>query len=138
MPSVSGSISASGALVMVRIGPSTQRVEELRKLGRPVVDDEFLGLIDTGASVSAIDPLIAIRLDLESTGFVPIHTPSTGGAFVLRDSFDATISLGAGQVRTRSIVCEVIGSELANQGFFILIGRDVLSHCVLTFDGPSD
>ena len=139
MPIVEGRIETVGALVLVRITPTHTRSKELRKLGLPVVDDaEFLGLLDTGASHSAIDPLVASRLSLESSGFVPIHTPSTGGVAVDRDSFDATIILGSGRSGSRSVVCEVIGSKFAGQGFLALIGRDVLSQCVLTYDGPAD
>ena len=140
MPTLTGRIDHRvGAMVMVRIAPTARRAAILRRLGRPVVaGEEFLALLDTGASSSAIDARVARRLDLESSGFVSVHTPSTGSVSVNQDSYDATITLGAGAPGGLSVVCDVIECEFAAQGFFALIGRDVLSKCILTYDGPAD
>jgi len=38
------------------------------------------GLIDTGASHTCIDPSVFQALQLQPTGSVPMHTPSTAGS----------------------------------------------------------
>ena len=139
MPRASGRIEPIGALVTIGVSATPRRVVELRKIGRkPASTTEFLGLIDTGASHTAIDPHVARQLALESTGFVSIHTPSTDSSQVERDSYDAMISLGVGKRGMVSVACEVVECQLAHHGFLVLVGRDVLSRCILTFDGPAD
>jgi hypothetical protein len=34
------------------------------------------------------------------------------------------------------LTLQITEAELASQGFFVLIGRDILDSCVLTYDGP--
>ena len=139
MPRIEGKIDFLGATVIVRIGPSALLVSELRTLGQDIpASFDVLGLLDTGAMCSAIDPRVSNQFNLISNGSVSIHTPSRGRAYVERDSFDLSITLGAGHEGSFEVLCEVIECELASQGFFALIGRDVLSRCVLTFDGPAN
>jgi hypothetical protein len=138
MPTIAGRIDAWGPMIMVRVGATARRVASLRKAGRPVPTPmDVLALLDTGASSSALDRHAIRQLDLESRGFVSIHTPSTGAGYVDRDSFDALFTLGAGSPGEVQATCEVVEADFAHQGFFALIGRDVLSLCVLTYHGPS-
>lgn len=138
MPAIAGAIDAYGAMIVVRLGATARRLAALRKAGRPVPGTmDVLALLDTGASCSAIDRHVVRQLDLEGRGFASIHTPSTGSGYVDRDTYDAAVTLGAGGPGEASVACEVIEADFAHQGFFALIGRDVLARCVLTYDGPS-
>ena len=70
-----------------------------------------------------------------------LHTLGTVGLGALRSLGAlrlAILTIGAGRPGSLAVVCQVIECELASQGFFALIGRDVLSKCILTYDGPAD
>jgi predicted aspartyl protease len=139
MSRIEGPIDTSGAVISVRIEVSPRQAFALRQRGRPVpIGVDILAVVDTGASCSVLDEQIIRRLSLAPLGRVSIHTPSTGQAYVQRGSYLASIILGAGEPGRIEFVSRVIESELASQGFLALIGRDVLSRCILTFDGPAD
>ena len=85
MPILTGSIGPWGPTIYVKVMQSNQRVEALKKAGlkfsSPVV---VLGLIDSGASNSVLDPEIIKALGLDPRGTVVIHTPSSGPGYVTR------------------------------------------------------
>jgi hypothetical protein len=139
MPILNGSINQWGPAIHIKVMQTMHHVERLKESGRnysaPIV---ILGLIDTGASMSALDTKIINRLDLAPRGIVSIHTPSTGPAYENRQSYDACFVLGETEATSLVLNREVIGSEFASQGFFALIGRDVLRHCRLVCDGPQE
>jgi hypothetical protein len=115
---------------------STGRGEALKRFGLPYSSPQTVtGLIDTGASCSAIDILLANGLGLERRGVTNVHTPSTGDRLESRNLYDACFVLGEGHSKALHLTLSVIESEFASQGFFVLIGRDVLEHCVFTYDG---
>jgi hypothetical protein len=62
MPTLIGSISPWGPTINIKVMQTNQRVEALKKSGQkfssPMV---ILGLIDTGASLSALDPSIVFK-----------------------------------------------------------------------------
>jgi hypothetical protein len=93
------------------------------------------GLLDTGASCSAVDPSYFRRLGLVPTGSTQIHTPSTGPSYVTRDQYDVCLILGDSHAHPLIMVLPVIGSDLASEGIDVLIGRDVLMHCLFVFVG---
>ena len=128
-----------GAVVWVKVMQSPEYIAALKKAGltyaTPVA---VLGILDTGASMSAVDNRVAIGMSLQNRGSVEIHTPSTGeGQVVHRDSFDATLVIGESQPVPLSLTTPVIACDFASRGFMALIGRDVLNLCVLTFNGPA-
>ena len=115
-----------------------QRVALLKAAGMAFPSPfEVLGLIDTGAMTSVIDPRIMTRLGLESHGLVLIHTPSTSGENVLREQVDIEFVLGDGKPDPRTFTVGAIKTELAVAGFLVLIGWDVLMKCKLECNGPS-
>ena len=118
MPILNGIIDAWGAMIVIRVGATTRRIASLRKVGRPEPGSmDILALLDTGASCSALDRHIIRQLDVESRGFVSIHTPSTGAGYVDRDSFDVSFTLGATGLGPIEISSEVIEADFAHQGF---------------------
>jgi len=64
-----------------------------------------------------------------------IHTPSTGPAYETRHVYDASVVLGETENPSLIVTVGAISRELATGGYFALIGRDVLSHCRLIYDG---
>ena len=91
-----------------------------------------LALIDTGATMTAIDQNVATQLDLAPVG--TIRTGTAGGRmdfslYPVRITFpDAGLP---GTDLTRAAGC-----DLAGQGYPALIGRDILANFVMTYNGP--
>lgn len=138
MAVLTGAIGPLGAIVEVKVMQGAQRVAALKKAGLPFATPQVIvGLVDTGASCSAIDRIVVAGLNLQHRGIVAIHTPSTGAGFVQCNQYDISLVLGESQPDPLELTLPVIESDFASQGFLALIGRDVLRRCVLTFDGPS-
>jgi predicted aspartyl protease len=96
------------------------------------------GLVDTGASCTCIDPSVLQSLSLNPTGVATVNTPSTGTTPATADQYDVSIVIpGAIPTHAPFIVqnIPVLASVLMPQGFQALIGRDVLSECLLTYNG---
>lgn len=138
MGAVAGRLKPQGPFAMAVAMATRQRVDALKAAGlqypQPI---NVLALIDTGASCSAIDEACVASLGLQPTGFVPIHSPTTGDIHEFRAQYDITflISDQDGGPPLHATLA-VVGSEFRSQGFDALIGWDVLSRCILTCDGP--
>lgn len=95
-------------------------------------------LIDTGASISGVNPAILTALGLTATGKGDIHTPSTGGTPVTVETFDARIAILAGRpgdLHFISDTVQVTATDLTVFGIDVLIGTDILKSCVLYYNG---
>lgn len=139
MPTLSGSIGPWGPMMYVKVMQSNQRVRVLKKAGLPFSSPiVVLGLIDTGASLSALDESVITSLGLAPRSLISIHTPSTGAAYEKRMTYEALVVLGETVGKPLSKTVTVLSCELATQGFFALIGRDLLRHCRFLYDGPND
>lgn len=115
-----------GPIIRVTITHPKKIADELTKRGDPVPGVDCNALIDTGAFLSVISPSIATKLNLLQTGFAPIASvnniedrPVYYGAM--------HFSWGRGK-EVRMACCEIKGVDC-------LIGRDVLRHWHLTYDG---
>jgi predicted aspartyl protease len=131
-------VGGHGALFSVKLMASPQRVAKLKSLGMvfpvPVVGR---ALVDTGASHTCIDIGIINALGLSPTGSTPVHTPSTRGAAIVMDLYDVSVVFGDGKPGPRTYTLELIETDLASQGFDLLVGRDILARCILNYDGPN-
>ena len=96
----------------------------------------MLGLIDSGASNSVLDPEIIRTLGLDPRGSAAIHTSSSGPGYVTRTTYDCLFTVGETTADPLSKTLQIIGCELASQGFYALIGRDFLEACRFVYDGP--
>jgi hypothetical protein len=139
MTTLTGSIQPWGPIINVKIMQSNQRARALKQAGLPFSSPQVvLGLIDTGASISAVDETVITSLDLAPRSPISIHTPSTGPAYEKRITYEALVVLGETTRKPLSKTILVLGCELASQGFFALIGRDLLQYCRLVYDGPKN
>lgn len=128
-----------GATVFMTIMQSEQYVEALKKAGLAYATPiAVLAILDTGASVSALDSQVIAALSLQYRGQAEIHTPSTGAGVVHRDQYDATLVIGENESPPLIATIPVIECEFASRGFHALIGRDILRHCRFTYDGPTN
>ncbi|MDE0300834.1 MAG: retroviral-like aspartic protease family protein [Candidatus Poribacteria bacterium] len=94
----------------------------------PIIDID--AMIDTGASHTAIRDDIPRSLDLNPVGEVPINTPTSTDVrclqYVVRMIFPNNIVVND---------MLVTAMPLQKQPIQCLIGRDILSQCVLIYNG---
>ncbi|HEX6747062.1 MAG TPA: aspartyl protease family protein [Longimicrobium sp.] len=130
---------ANGPVLTAVVGVSIARGDALMAAGQPIPEGiSIRALIDTGASCTCVDPAVLDRLNLAPTGFVSVHTPSTGGAPHQAEQYDVSLIIpGAGphHVPLAIPAVPVMATELSLQGIDALIGRDVLRECVLIYNG---
>ncbi|MDA8079985.1 MAG: aspartyl protease family protein [Nitrospiraceae bacterium] len=132
----------SGPILTVVFSVSAERHEALTKAGavipKPV---PIRALLDTGASSTCVDPSVFKSLSLTPTGTVQMVTPSTGKDPVDVDQYDVGIIIPGVSPDTPPFVLPILPvccTDLAMQGIHALIGRDVLEHCVLTYNGSTN
>lgn len=98
---------------------------------------QILAHFDTGATKTSIDIELAKELNLIPIGESPSHT-----AAGLRQATDFVIDLGFPSTNLRSFVnLQISSCNLSNPSmplkFKMLLGRDVMSHWSIVWDGPS-
>jgi len=87
-------------------------------------------LIDTGASVSAIDLSVISRLQLNPIGVVSV---GTAGGPTRRNLYPARFILPRLVIDLEA----VIGADLSPFNIIALIGRDILSRFIMIYNGPA-
>jgi Aspartyl protease len=141
MPHFLQSTSPQGLAVSAAVTVSNARRQALLDAGEPVpAAQQIVALLDTGASISAVDPSVLAALGLTATGKVEIHTPSTQGVPIHADTYDVCIGIFAvrdGDAHFISDPVQVFASILGN-GVQALIGTDILKRCILTYNGADD
>lgn len=120
-----------GPTVEIRLAVGLVIEEVLRKDGLPIPSPITMNaVIDTGASVTAVQEGIPAQLGLTPTGVVPINTPSSTNV----DCYEYMARL----FFPNTVVVEeipVIEAPLKGQNIQCLIGRDVLQHGVFIYIG---
>lgn len=90
-------------------------------------------LLDTGASISAVETNVISQLRVNPIGITSVHTP---GGVVQQNLHPIRFVFPAIGMLTIDFNA-VIGSNLQPQGIIALVGRDVLSNCLLVYNGPA-
>ena len=93
-------------------------------------------LIDTGSDLSVVHPQVLRQLGVQATGSIRIRRPGAGGGFHLAAVFDIQLSIGGVRSRAPWISTTVVGVAPSTPAILALIGRDVLEHCTLFYNGP--
>lgn len=118
---------------------SEPRRKALLDANQPIPPNQtIVALVDTGASCTCIDPDVLAPLGLTPTGTTPMHTPSTGTTPATMKQYDVGLAIfGAGPDDPPFFLptIAVVESELKAQGIEALLGRDILSSCVLIYNG---
>ncbi len=141
MPHFTQTISNEGPLLDVNINASIERLRALQDSGQPIPNAITVkGLVDTGASTTCIDTSVVEALGLETKGDVAVITPSTGDQPIDVDYYDITAMIFAGMDQPPLLNATLLVAELPiqNQGFQAIIGRDLLSECVLIYNGATE
>jgi hypothetical protein len=136
-------ISASGPVVDAAIMVSEARRQVLEQNNIPVPPPQLIrALVDSGASHTCLDPSVMSALGLTPTGTTDVITPTTGVNAVSADTYDVAFAVLAGKPGESHLIFptwKVSSMELLHaQGIHALIGRDILSRCVLIYNGAEN
>lgn len=121
----------AGPRVQISLSPLEEQIKSLTDRGKdiptPVVGH---ALIDTGASSTCIDQDAANRAGLAVVDSGPMHSATHANEIV-------PIFAGLMKIHGLSNIeaGRAYGVNLDSQGLIALIGRDVLSKCILVYNG---
>jgi predicted aspartyl protease len=126
-----------GPLIQVVVSLAQIIAAELTRQGTPMPQPvPGLALVDTGAFATCIDEQVANDLGLPVVDVVNVATASQGS--VQANVYPIRIEiLGASDVISVELL-RALGAPLAAQGLLLLIGRDVLQHCTLFYNGVGE
>jgi hypothetical protein len=135
-------LTAGGPIINAFVGVSGARLQALQTAGQappPLVPIRLL--VDTGASNTCIDPGPLTQLGLTPTGVVSVMTASSGNQPHSCEQYDVSLYVpGALATHAPLLVANlaVMRSDLLmSQGIHGLLGRDVLSRCLMAYNGVS-
>jgi len=130
-------LKVKGPIIPVEISVPTLLVEHMTTAGVPIPKPATgFALIDTGASISAVDIDIITGLQVRPVGITEVFIAGDKESHkVMQNIFPAKFSFPGTPLPTIEFTA-VLGSSLQPQKIVALIGRDVLSHCVLVYNGP--
>lgn len=93
-------------------------------------------LIDTGAEHSMIDRDYATELGLEIIGNTEVVTPTTPEPGESTPIYAASLVFEHPMLDTELPTMRLRSAQLADQGFTVLLGRDLLNRFAFSYDGP--
>jgi predicted aspartyl protease len=123
-----------GPVVQVTISVGQQiATQVLQSGGRLPSPVSGLALIDTGATTTCVDEGAAQRLQLPVIDVVKIasasHAETEQNVYPIQiEVIGLPITINAARA---------VGAPLEPQGILVLIGRDVLQHAMLVYNGPA-
>ena len=127
-----GHLAQQGPTFPVEIHVPSGLAQVMTQAGQPLPRPvSGMALFDTGASVTCVDASVITSLGVQPVGQGKVHTPS-GEAN--QSIFPARLSFPT--MNFSMDFNAVFGANLAPQGIIALIGRDVLSNAVFTYNGP--
>ncbi len=125
-------LQKQGPCVQVAIGLAqsiaSQLLQQGQSLPKPI---SGIALIDTGASSTCIDEAAAQQLSLPVVNVV--NVASASHASTPQNVYPIQIEVIGLPISIEAPYA--IGAALAAQGLLALIGRDVLQHCTLFYNG---
>jgi hypothetical protein len=139
MPNLTVAVAVDRPMVIeLLVAPSEARAEELRNAGLTVpLPILVVALIDTGAKETLIERAVVARLNLEASGARDVYgvgsgnTPEAGVVYRMR-----IIYAGVPALDLASSIPVTAVEDLSRFGVKMLLGRDLLSRCVLIYNGP--
>ena len=123
-----------GPKIAIEIGVPTVVAEFLVRSGLPAPPARRgFALIDTGASITAVDEDVVASLGIQPIGQMKLSTPSQS-----RPAWVYAVRLSCSEVAMPVLeVLDIVGCTLQPQGFIALLGRNFLRKVVLVYDGPA-
>ena len=128
-----GPLMADGPWLDVEVHVPKAFEDLLVQQGKPVPKPiSGRALIDTGASISAVDDSIITSLGVQPVGVTQVNTPSGSAQ---QNQYPVRFTFPGSGLPDLS-VHQAIGSVLKGQGIIALIGRDAMSSLILVYNGP--
>jgi hypothetical protein len=123
-------VGPAGALIQVgiRVGKAFAAV------GLGGAPRSYVGLIDIGASRTAISPQVVA--ELQPRLLRPRHVVRPGTSFIA-DTYELQLKLDHHLQPGTWYDVEAVEVAPASPGVDVLIGRDLLKHVTLLYDGPN-
>jgi predicted aspartyl protease len=123
-----------GAIFSFQLRHPSVVADRLRLEGRQVSDPiDVRVLVDTGATISAIENSAARRLGLTRTGTI---TLAGVGGVTEQPVYAAAVDFPGLGISSQDPV-RLAGADLGSRDFEFLLGRDVLERLVFEYDGPA-
>lgn len=126
------SLRARGPILPIQVGLPQAAAANMRQNGEvPGTVEEVQALVDTGASITAVNEALAARLGLIATGSVQV-----GGVTGVdtRPLYGVRIVMPEPGFTFDPI--QIVGANLNAPDFEVLIGRNLLCSMMMTYDGP--
>lgn len=134
-PSTPKSLLEQGPHIAVTVSATVWEVEEGRAVGLEYPTLPVRALIDTGASLTVINPQIAATCKLKQTGHQKIN--AVGGEAGEFPEYACAISFPETELPSLD-TARVVACPIIRQPFFsCLIGRDILRKWLFLYDGRS-
>jgi hypothetical protein len=126
-------LQLEGPKIAIEVSVPTALAEFFLKNGLPVPPAQRgFALIDTGASITAVDEGLVESLGTQPIGQMRLSTPSQSRPAWL---YAARMSFPDFPIPALDVL-DVVGCTLQPQGFIALLGRNFLRTVVLVYDGP--
>ena len=137
MPHLTRTHSQGDPILDLWVTVSAPYAEALKKDGKPVPNPIRVRLlVDTGAKSTCLDPWIFKALSLSPNGSTLIQTPSTQSVPFPCNTYDVSLTIMHSTSHLFRSSLRVVEADFASQGIDGLLGRDVLSDCLVIYDGP--
>lgn len=126
-------LKEAGAIFSFQLRHPALLSERLRAEGRPAAAPITVrALVDTGATVSAIENSAARRLGLVRTGTISL---AGVGGVTEQPVYAAAVDFPGLGISSQDPI-RLAGADLGSREFEFLLGRDVLERLVFEYDGP--
>jgi predicted aspartyl protease len=122
-----------GPLCKIVVKPSEPTIANLKLQKKKIPSRKILALIDTGASTTAISQRLVKELGLVPRGTAKVYTSSRHSE--MRNEYDISLEFG------KDIYLQILRAleaDFKNYNIDCLIGRDILQHGKLVYDGPNN
>jgi len=133
-PGNGADLQYEGPKVEIEIAVPGVLAEFLARSGLPVPPPQRgFALVDTGASITAVDEEVVASLGIQPIGQMKLSTPSQA-----MPAWLYAVQLTCSGVAMPALeLLDVVGCTLQPQGFIALLGRNFLRKAVLVYDGPA-
>jgi len=137
MPHFTMSIGSDGPVIDLAVAVGWSRQRRLVDQGVVVPSPTTVrALIDTGSDISVVHPQVLQQLGVRERGWTQIRRPGARGGFRLASLSEVQLSIGGLRPGTLWVSTRVIKLAPSTPTVLALIGRDVLEHCTLFYNGP--
>jgi hypothetical protein len=129
-------MTADGPILDAIISVSMPRYQALQNAGSPIPQPiQLRMLLDTGASGCCINTGMLAPLGLTPSGTIQVHTPTTGNTPVQCNQFDVSLVIAHPVNPFFMPIMPITECRPLMGNIQGLIGRDVLSRCMLVYYG---